>query len=67
MQILVQFSSVCALYGDGDLLLPGCLGLLHVSKAAPALLFAKEDPAGDLSASGNVSDTGGRSVLNQPF
>ena len=67
MQILVQFPSVCALYGNGDLLLAGCLGLLHVRKAAPALLLAQEDPAGDLAASGDVSDTCGRSVLNQSF
>ena len=67
MQILVQFAPVCALYGNGDLLLAGGLGLLHVRKAAPALLFAEEDPAGDLSASGDVSDAGRGSVLNQSF
>ena len=58
MQILVQFASVRALYGNGDLLLAGCLGLLHVSKSAPSLLFAEEDPAGDLTAPGNVSNAG---------
>ena len=67
MQILVQFASVCALYGNGDLLLSGCLGLLHVSKPAPSFLLGQEDPAGDLPAPGDVSDTCGRSVLNQPF
>ena len=67
MQILVQFASVCTLYGNGDLLLAGGLGLLHVRKAAPSLLFAEEDPAGDLAAPGNVSNTGRGSVLDQSF
>ena len=67
MQILVQFASVCALDGNGDLLLAGCLGLLHVRKSAPALLFAEEDPSGDLAAPGNVGNAGRGSVLNQPF
>ena len=59
MQVLVQFASVCALYGNGDLL-PSCgLRLLHVSKPAPSFLLGQEDPAGDLPASGNVSDTCG--------
>ena len=67
MQILVQFPSVCALYGNGDLLLAGGLLLLDIGEAAPALLFAKEDPAGDLTAPGNVSDTCGGSILHQSF
>ena len=39
MQILVQFSPVCTPDGNGDLLLAGGLGLLHVSKPAPSLLL----------------------------
>ena len=39
MQILVQFSAICALDGNGYLLLAGGLGLLHVSKSAPSRLF----------------------------
>ena len=67
MQILVQFASVCALDGNGDLLLAGCLGLLHVSKPAPSFLLGQEDPAGNLPASGDVSDASGGSVLHQSF
>ena len=67
MQILVQFASVCALYGNSDLLLAGCLLLLDIGEAAPALLFAEEDPAGDLSAPGDVSNAGRGSVLDQSF
>ena len=67
MQILVQFASICALYGNGNLLLAGCLRLLHVSKSAPSFLLGQEDPAGNLPASGDVSDTGGGSVLHQSF
>ena len=67
MQILVQFASVRALYGNGDLL-PSCgLRLLHVSKPAPSLLFAEEDPSGDLPASGDVSDASGGAVLHKSF
>ena len=39
MQILVQFSPICAPDGNGDLLLACGLGLLHVSKSAPSLLL----------------------------
>ena len=67
MQTLVQFASVCSLYGNGNLLLAGGFLLLDIGEAAPALLFAKEDPAGDLPAPGDVSDTGGGSVLDQSF
>ena len=67
MQILVQFSPICAPDGNGYLLLAGGLGLLHVSKSAPALLFAEEDPAGYLSASGDVSNTRRGSILHQSF
>ena len=35
MQTLVQFTSVCALYGNGDLLLAGGLLSLNVGEAAP--------------------------------
>ena len=63
----MQFPTVCALEGNGDLLLAGGLLLLHVGEAAPALLFAQEYPAGDLTAPGNVSDTGRRTVLDQSF
>ena len=63
----MQFPTVCALEGDGDLLLAGGLLSLNVGEPAPALLFAKEDPAGDLTAPGNVSDTGSRTELYQSF
>ena len=63
----MQFASVCALYGNGNLLLAGGLLLLYVGEAAPSLLFAQEYPAGDLSAPGDVGNTGGGAVLNQPF
>ena len=67
MQILVQFATVSALYGNGYLLLSCGLRLLHVRESAPSLLLTWEDPAGNLPASGNVSDTSGRAVLDQPF
>ena len=63
----MQFPTVCALEGNGDLLPSGGLGLLDIGEAAPALLFAKEDPAGDLTAPGNMSNTGRRTKLYQSF
>ena len=63
----MQFPTVCALEGNGDLLPAGGLLSLNVGEAAPALLFAEEDPAGDLTAPGNVSNTGRRTVLHQSF
>ena len=63
----MQFPAICSLEGNGDLLLAGGLGLLDIGEAAPALLLAKEDPAGDLTAPGNVSNTGSRTVLYQSF
>ena len=60
----MQFPTVCALEGNGDLLLAGGLLSLNVGEAAPALLFAQKYPAGDLTAPGNVRNTGRRAELN---
>ena len=63
----MQFPAVCALERDGDLLPSGGLLSLNVREAAPALLFAQEDPAGDLTAPGDMRHTGRGSVLHKSF
>ena len=63
----MQFPTVCALERYGDLLLAAGLLLLYIGEPAPTLLLAQKDPAGDLTAPGNVSNTGSRTVLHQSF
>lgn len=67
MQILVQISPICALESNCDLLPSGGLLSLNVGESAPALLLAKEYPAGDLTAPGDMRNTGGGAVLHQSF